>query len=132
MEGISDIRIIGIDAKRPPRIRKEPYIDIYFQLSHKVPIDWCQDFITVQTNMEYDVSMNIEDCLHIQTWVRTPNEIPKQLQSIKALVAECNQRYIENIVTSTLDQDSDNDNLNSELGPQGELNRIIAELDFSE
>lgn len=132
MEGISDIRIIGIDAKRPPRIRKEPYIDIYFQLSHKAPIDWCQDFITVQTNMEYDVSMNIEDCLHIQTWVRTPNEIPKQLQSIKALVAECNQRYIENIVTSTLDQDSDNDNLNSELGPQGELNRIIAELDFSE
>ena len=31
MEGISDIKIIGIDEKRPPKIRKEPYIDLVFK-----------------------------------------------------------------------------------------------------
>jgi len=44
MDGISDIRIVGIDAKRPPIIRKEPCIDIYFELSHKVPKYWAEEF----------------------------------------------------------------------------------------
>jgi hypothetical protein len=44
MEGISDIRITGIDETRPPRIRKEPYIDLCFRLTHKAPVDWCHDF----------------------------------------------------------------------------------------
>ena len=44
MEGISDIKIIGVDETRPPIIRKEPYIDIFFKLSHQAPSDWCSDF----------------------------------------------------------------------------------------
>lgn len=35
--------IIGIDETRPPKIRKEPYIDISFKLSHQAPIEWCKD-----------------------------------------------------------------------------------------
>ena len=39
MEGISDIRISGMDENRPPRIGKEPYINLYFRLVHKAPAD---------------------------------------------------------------------------------------------
>ena len=44
MEGISDIKICGIDETRPPMIKKEPYIDLNFKLIHKAPKDWCNDF----------------------------------------------------------------------------------------
>lgn len=44
MEGISDIKIIGIDEKRPSIVSKKPYIDLFFQLSHQAPDDWCRDF----------------------------------------------------------------------------------------
>ena len=37
MEGISDLKIIGTDERRPPIIRKEPYIDVFFKLSHQAP-----------------------------------------------------------------------------------------------
>ncbi len=130
MEGISDIRIMGIDRKRPPRVRKEPYIDLFFQLTHKAPVDWCQDFVSAQPKMEFAASMNTDDCLYIQTWVRTPEQIPGHLQTLKALVAACNARYIEAIEASVRARDSDSDKLRNEEGPQGQLNRIIAALDF--
>jgi len=132
MEGISDIKIMGIDEMRPPRIRKEPYIDLFFQLSHKAPADWCREFVDSQPNLEYEVKINPEDGLFIQTWVRTPEEIPGHLQTLKGLVAACNARYIENIEASARDQLSDNEMLKNEEGPQGKLNRIVAGLDFSE
>lgn len=132
MEGISDIRIIGVDEKRPPRIRKEPYIDLFFKLSHKAPDLWCREFVSSQPNLDYDVKMNPEDCLYIQTWVRNAAEIPGHLEKLKELVAACNTRYIEDIEASARDRMSDNDNLKNEEGPQGQLNRIIAGLDFGE
>jgi hypothetical protein len=132
MEGISDIRIVGIDEKRPPRIRKEPYIDLYFRLSHKAPIDWCQDFVDLQSRQEYASKINPDECLYIETWVRTPGEIVAQLQALKQAVADCNARYIEKIMAYERNRDSDNDQLKKDDGPQGQLNRIIAGLDFSE
>ena len=132
MEGISDIRIIGIDAKRPPKIRKEPYIDLIFQLAHKAPVDWCHDFVSSQSNMQYKSTINTEDCLYIETWVRTPDEIAAHLQTLKALVAECNARYIKKIQATDRDRDGDMDKLRNEAGPQGQLNRLIAGLDYGE
>jgi hypothetical protein len=132
MEGISDIRIMGIDEKRPPRIRKEPYIDLVFKLTHKAPVDWCRDFVGSQSNMQYKSTINTDDCLFIETWVRSPDEIAGHLQTLKALVAECNARYIENAQARERDRDGDNDELRNDAGPQGQLNRIIAGLDFSE
>jgi hypothetical protein len=132
MEGISDIRIAGIDEKRPPRIRKEPYIDLCFRLTHKAPVDWCQDFTDLQSKMNYTSKINTDECLFIETWVRKPEEIVAHLQSLKKAVAECNARYIEKIRASECDRDGDNDKLRNEDGPQGQLNRIIAGLDFSE
>ena len=72
MEGISDIRIAGIDERRPPRIRREPYIDLCFRLSHKAPLDWCQDFADHLSKAGLPVKMDAKECLYIETWVRTP------------------------------------------------------------
>lgn len=132
MEGISDIRITGIDEKRPPRIRKEPYIDLCFRLSHKAPLDWCQDFVDHLSKADLPVKIETEECLYIETWVRTQDEIVGHLQMLKKAVAECNMRYIEKIEASERDRDGDVDALAKEAGPQGQLNRIIAALDFSD
>lgn len=132
MEGISDIRIKGIDEKRPPRIRKEPYIDLCFQLTHKAPLDWCQDFADHQTKAGLPTKIDPKECLYIETWVRTPGEIVGHLQILKKAVAECNARYIEKIQARERDQSSGIDDLAKETGPQGQLNRIIAALDFGD
>jgi hypothetical protein len=131
MEGISDIRITGIDERRPPRIRKEPYIDLCFRLTHKAPVDWCQDFTDHQSKADFPAKIDTKECLYIETWVRSQDEIVGHLQTLKKAVAECNARYIEKIQASERDRDGDIDDLAREAGPQGQLNRIIAALDFS-
>jgi hypothetical protein len=131
MEGISDIRIAGIDERRPPRIRKEPYIDLCFRLTHKAPVDWCEDFVDHLSKVDFPVKIDTKECLYIETWVRTQNEIVGHLQTLKKAVAECNARYIEKIRASERDRDGDIDALARESGPQGQLNRLIAALDFS-
>ena len=45
MKNINDLKITGIDNARPPRIRKEPYIDLVFTLSEKANKEWCHDFM---------------------------------------------------------------------------------------
>ena len=132
MEGISDIRIVGMDETRPPRIRKEPYIDLCFRLSHKVPIDWCRDFTGLQSKQVFSSKINTDECLYIETWVRLPSEIAGQLQMLKQTITECNASYIEKIEASQRDRAGGNDQLQKAEGPQGDLNRIIAGLDFSE
>jgi hypothetical protein len=47
-------------------------------------------------------------------------------------VADCNARYIEKIQASERDKDGDIDALARQAGPQGQLNRLIAALDFSD
>ena len=132
MEGISDIRIVGMDETRPPRIRKEPYIDLCFRLSHKVPVEWCRDFTALQSQQGHTSSINADERLFIETWVRTPGEIAGQLQMLKKAITECNAAYIANIEASQRERAGGNDQVQNETGPQGDLNRIIAGLDFSE
>ncbi|MDH5512294.1 MAG: hypothetical protein OEY27_03685 [Gammaproteobacteria bacterium] len=132
MEGISDIKITGIDEKRPPRIGKQPYIDLCFRLAHKAPIDWCRDFTDHQSKEPYPAKIDTNECLYIETWVRLPEEIVERLKNLKQAVAQCNQRYIAKVEARERDRDSGNENLAKEAGPQGQLNRIIAALDFSD
>ncbi len=132
MEGISDIRIKGIDERRPPRIRREPYIDLCFRLTHKAPVDWCQDFVDHLSKADFPVTIDTKECLYIETWVRLPDEIVGHLQTLKKAVADCNARYIAKIEASERDRDGDIDALAKEAGPQGQLNRIIAALDFGD
>ncbi len=130
MEGISDIKIIGIDERRPPKIRKEPYIDIAFKLSHQAPADWCNAFNTLLSKHPTTPKIKESEGLYIETWVRSPDEIVTFLESLKAKVAECSRQYIERIQLSALNACDANAALEQEAGEQGRLNRIIAALDF--
>ena len=83
MEGISDIKIIGIDEQRPPKILKEPYINLFFKLSHEVPKQWCEDFNMLIGKRKYPVKVNPSAGLFIETWVRLPTEIKATLDDLR-------------------------------------------------
>ena len=131
MEGISDIRIIGVDAKRPPVIRKQPYIDLFFELSHKVPKDWSEDFNSLLSKHKFPAKIDSVDGLYIETWVRKPDEVAGQLAHLQAKVTECIDAYIAKIRLKQSQRQDQSRNEVEESGEQGELNRAIAGLDFS-
>lgn len=127
MEGISDIRIVGIDDKRRPRIMKEPYINLYFTLSHKAPPEWCADFNRILSKHQFTTRINETEGLYIETWVREPEDIPAHLAQMKEAVKRCNVEYIEKVDAATRRASSAESNAG---GPQGRLNDIIAGLKF--
>ena len=130
MDGISDIKISGIDETRPPRIQKEPYIDLFFKLVHKAPADWCEDFNLLVKKRKYSAKIKPDTGLIIETYVRTPDEIESTLQSLKEAVSTCNKEYIVRIQARSAQQAENNNNLEN-TGEQGRLNKIIAGLNFS-
>lgn len=133
MEGISDIRIIGIDEKRPPKIRKEPYIDIRFRLSHQAPADWCRDFNALLSKHPTTPKIKEQEGLYIEAWVRKPDEIVALVEQLKNTVVECTRHYIERVELSIRNAGVDGASLaQEEAGEQGRLNRIIAALDFDD
>jgi hypothetical protein len=130
MEGISDVRIAGIDEKRPPVIRKEPYIDLHFRLNHKMPVDWCQDFNDLLSKHDSAPRIETGEGLYIDTWVRTADEITGHLELLKETVVRCSDEYIAKIRERERDRDDSNDLLQKVEGEQGRLNRIVASLVF--
>ena len=96
MSDIKDIKVIGFDNDRPPRIRKEAYIDLYFQLSQKAPLDWCEDFNALGRRVNPSPKIDKNKGLHIETYVNNMNLIAQQLASVKKLLLECNQQYQQN------------------------------------
>ena len=132
MEGISDIKIIGIDERRPPVIRKEPYIDLFFKLTHKAPVDWCNDLNSLISKLPGTPKINVNDGLYIESWVKTPDDILDYLEVLKANVAQCSEEYIQRIKLAASKAQDANESLKEEPGEQGRLNRIIASLNFDE
>ena len=131
MEGISDIRVSGIDEQRPPQIQKEPYINLFFKLNHKAPEKWCEDFNQLFSKADYSVKIEPATGLFIETWVRKPEEIDAALAGLKEAVTTCTQEYIARIqadayAVTNLDYSSD------DQGEQGRLNKIIADLNFDD
>ncbi len=129
VEGISDIKISGMDPARPPRIRKEPYIDLYFKISHKAPASWCDGFNRIASERQLKAKIDPSDGLFIVTWVRKPEDIEPVLTSLKAVVSSSNEDYIARIeaerrAAAARSSDPENE------GEQGRLNRIIAGLKF--
>jgi hypothetical protein len=130
VEGISDIRIIGIDEKRPPTIKKAPYIDLFFKLSHQAPEDWCNDFNTLLAKHPGKPRVKAKEGLFIDAWVRTPDDIVPFLEVLKSKITECNINYIERIEASIREAEKGNESIAEDTGEQGRLNKIIASLDF--
>lgn len=131
MQGISDINIVGVDATRPPFIRKEPYIDIFFELSHQAPIDWCKDLnsLFAINHTTSNASINEKEGLFIKTWVRTTDDIAPLLEQLKDEVSECTRNYIERIQLSSQQSGGDASKIN-ESSEQENLNKIISSLNF--
>jgi hypothetical protein len=129
MEGISDLKISGIDEMRPPRIRKEPYINLFFKLVHKAPKDWCDHFNHLVAKREYPVKIDPAHGLFIETWVRRPVEIESSLEGLKKAVSRCNQDYIARVLAESNSAVAMQHNAD-DTGEQGKLNRIVAGLDF--
>ncbi len=131
MEGISDIKINGIDEARPPRIRKEPYINLYFRLSHKAPTNWCEDFNRLLAKRKCPAKIETTEGLFIETWVRKPEEIEAMLGGLKADVCTCTQEYIARVEAEASAAAAAGGKPEDE-GEQGRLNRIIAGLSFDD
>lgn len=132
MEGISDIKIVGVDPKRPPVIRKEPYIDVFFTLSHQAPKAWCEDFNGLMAKKKFTGTIAPEEGQYVATWIRSPDDLVENLQFLQAKVVECNDLYVAKIRASQGTRDGDNEALKLESGEQGRLNNIVSELDFGE
>ena len=132
MQGISDIRIVGIDERRPPKLRKEPYIDLFFKLSHQVPGDWCENFNRLTENLDPPIRIDKREGLFIDTYVRDMSQIPAHLEKIKKNIIACNDQYIETIRQRTLADAAANALLQGDGGQQGKLNAIIASLSFDD
>ncbi len=132
MEGISDLRITGIDDRRPPMIRKEPYIDIIFKLSHQAPADWCRIFNELMAKHPATPKIKEKEGLYIEAWVRSPDVIAEFLERLKETVVESSRLYIERIELMSRNTGDANALLAKEMGEQGRLNRIIATLDFGD
>ena len=132
MSDSKEIRIIGFDNDRPPRVRKEAYIDLYFQLSQKAPLDWCEDFNALGRKRNPSPKIDKNKGLHIETYVNNMNLIAQQLVSVKALLLECNQQYQQKIEEKARIQAASNASLQGQDGEQFKLNQIVDAISFDD
>lgn len=130
MNSISDIKIIGIDEDRPPRIRKEAYIDLFFKLSSKVPMDWCEDFNGLGRQISPSVKVDKNAGLFVDAYVNDMTQIQVQLEKIKKLIKACNEQYMEKIRQKNLALAASNAALEGKSNKQDKLNQLVAELNF--
>jgi len=130
MTSISTIKIVGIDDDRPPAVRKEDYIDLYFKLSQKAPPDWCDDFNQLGHHLEPPVKVNKNSAIIIETWIRDMKLIPEHLEKIKQKITLCNEQYLEKIKQKKLAALAKSTSLQGEDGRQNQLNLIVATLEF--
>ena len=129
MKDISDLKIIGIDETRPPVIRTEPYIELYFKLIHKAPRAWCQVFNECVGKSAYSIAIKIDDGMFIETWVRKKDEIEDVFKMIQEAIKTSIAQYIENIEAKTRAMASQSVGVEA-TGEQLELNQIIMGLDY--
>ena len=132
MSDITDIKVIGFDNDRPPRVRKEAYIDLYFQLSQKAPMDWCEDFNALGRKVNPSPKIDKNKGLHIETYVNNMNLIAQQLASVKKLLLECNQQYQQKIDEKARILAASNASLQGQDGEQSKLNQIVEALSFDD
>ncbi len=130
MSEIEDLKIVGIDLERPPQIRKEAYIDLYFNLSSKAPLDWCEDFNALGRRMDPAIKIEKNNGLYVEAWVRNMNDIVPHLEKIKQKVADCNEQYREKERLKKLALLAAKTSTAGKNVEQTKLNEIIADLKF--
>ncbi len=131
MELFTDIKIIGIDEKRPPRIRKEPYIDLYFKLSQEPSVEWRGVFETLVRRIDPPIHVEPKSADIISTYVRDMKLIQAQLDVIKKKIAACNEEYRAYLIKKVAEDAEKLAKLSQGEGAQAKLNAIVSLLDFS-
>lgn len=129
MEGISDLCIVGLDEKRPPKMRKEPYINLYFKLSHQAAEDWCKQFNGLVSKIEFRPEIKPKEGLYIETWVRNPDEIPPLLAKLHEAVRACTEEYIRRVNFADAAKGAASDQ-KGESPEQTHLNQVLQSLKF--
>ena len=130
MAPFNEIKIIGIDPNRPPRVRKEAYIDLFYQLSEDVTEEWCEDFSGFGRHVNPLAKIEKGSKCFIGTYVNDMEAIPAHFAQLKQAVNDCNTQYLEKIRQRELAQARDNATLEAQGGLQFKLNQIIASLEF--
>lgn len=130
MSTINDIKIIGIDDERPPQVRKEAYIDLFFKLSQKTPTDWCEDLNKLGHQIEPPFKIDKNRGIVVETWIRDMTLIPQHLEKIKHKIIECNEQYLEKLRQKALSLAAKNASSNGQDSKQGQLDLIVATLKF--
>jgi hypothetical protein len=130
MATIGEIKIIGLDANRMPRVRKEAYIDLFYQLSEDAPEEWCEDFNGFGRHVAPMAKIDKGTRCFISTYVNEMDTIPAHFEQVKQAVIDCNQQYLEKIRQREADLAKDAASMHEQGGQQFKLNEIIAALDF--
>ena len=130
MATFNEINIVGIDDNRPPRVRKEAYIDLFYQLSEDAPEEWCDDFVSFGRHVSPIAKIEKGSRCFISTYVNDMDIIPEHFEQIKQAVVECNRHYLEKITQREIDLTQANAASEAEGSHQSRLNQIIAGLDF--
>lgn len=130
MQNVTEIKIIGIDSKRPPIITDKPYLDLVFELSEQTTKQWNDDFYDLFKNSDIRPKIDAADSLFIVTWTRKMEDIPEHVELLKAKVLECNQIALNRQAALDLLAQSNGKVTESVSKLQGELNTIIANLNF--
>mgnify|MGYP006883062480 CR=1 FL=1 len=130
MNSIDSIKIVSIDDKRPPMVRKEDYIDLFFKLSQEPPSDWCDDFNSLGHQLEPIVKIDKRNVLILETWIRDMSQIPEHFKNIKQKIIICNEQYLEKIKQKELAALVKNAAQSGQDGAQNKLNLIMASLDY--
>lgn len=131
MDDIRQLKIAGIDPARPPRLRKEPYIDLYFRLSFKAPPRWCEMFNDLAKTGLFPAKIKPDTGDMIETWVREVDEVAASLQQQKDTVKRTTEAYLERVRLDA-EQATRAGDRPEDQGEQGRLNRVIDGLDFSD
>lgn len=130
MTTTSEIRIIGFDPARPPRVRKESYIDLYFALSTKAPLEWCEDFNIMGRRINPSPKIDASKGEIIDSYVNKMEQIAPHLAVVKKAVSVCNEQYLEKLRQRELALAASSAILKGQGGEQNRLNEIIETLDF--
>jgi len=92
LSGIENIKIKGLDPNRRPSLKNKKYIDVFYELSQKVPRDWCGDFNLAFSKTALNAKISPDDCLYIETWVRDISHIQIELDQIKETIKVINKK----------------------------------------
>ena len=93
---------------------------LYFELNQKAPNSWRSDFNSLNSNSNQNARLDQNDVLHVKTWVRDIQDIPKELDRIK--------QNIEQLKKDERSLQSSENNLTDSLND--ELEKILASLSY--